>query len=349
MTIGYQFVGRAFNLLKTDFQFAPKWWTYVLPPMWFSAPYSYFLENNRQYVYIVLGLMGILIPLSLLILYYVKIAPYFEKSLQKLSATGAKKSAFIEGKGKLRRKFTNIICHRKMDNIFYRFTGSMISNERQLKLKLYPNLAYAAVFPFIFFLNMFSRSNSIEENLSNVKGSGNYLYMYFAIMLLSSLYATIYSSEKYKSSWIYKTLPLEDPSPIFKGSMKCFLAKFVLPVFLFLSFIIYLLYGTMIIPHLIVMFLSLIILTLVNFKAGDRKLPFSIDFFQQNKEQQTGNGCLMLIVNGLCCAIGAAIEYLVSTTHYGIYIYIAVLLTVMIIMWKVFLNIKWANIVEASE
>lgn len=349
MTIGYQFIGRVFDLFKTQIVFTPKWWTYILPPVWFAAPYSYLLEDKRQLVYGVLSLIGILVPLMLFFLYYIRISSYFEKNLQKLSTVGTKKSAFIEKNGVFRRKVLRILCPEKTENIFFRFTNNMISNERQLKLKLYPNLAYAAIFPFIFLFNVFTNSKSFTEAFTGISKSAFYLNIYFAVMLLSALYTTIYTSEKYKGAWIYRLLPLKDPSPIYKGSLKCFLLKYVFPVFFLTGLVFSLFYGVKIIPHLFVMFLNLIILTLVVVKISNKNLPFSMEFFQQNQEASKGVGCLVLIVNGIYCGISALIEYFVSRTNYGIYIYMAVLLTAVIVMWNTMLRIKWLDVLKSAE
>ena len=40
----------------------------------------------------------------------------------------------------------------------------------------------------------------------------------------------ISKSEDYKGAWIYKALLLESPVPVFRGAVKSYLIRFIIPV-----------------------------------------------------------------------------------------------------------------------
>jgi len=345
MIIGGQLLGRVFNLFKTEVVFTPKWWTYLIPPVWFAGSYSVLIEKNYQDVYIVLSILGIIIPVILFMLYYVKVSPYFEKNLQKLVTVNGKKVVFLEKRGRLQKKLANILCHDRLENIFFRFTGNMISNERQLKLKLYPNLAYGAIFPFIFVFAGFSMNKPFSEVISNVSNSPYYLGMYATAVLLSRSVMFIYVSEKYKGAWIYRVLPIESPSPIFKGAMKKFISKYVFPIYLFTGLIFLLIYGVKIIPHLIAIFINLVILIVATFKINNWSLPFSVESMQVQQK----SGCLAFIISAVYCIISGLLQFLLARTWFGLIVYIVIIAVVLIVLWNKSFDLQWSDVFGDDE
>lgn len=341
MTIGYQFLGRTFDIFDTSVVFNPQWWTYFIPSVWFAGPYGIFIENSSSYTYIILSVLSILIPVLLFILYYTWISPYFEKNLDKLSRIDQRKSGIIEKRGELKRRLAGLLCFNRTENIFYRFTRSMISNERQFKLKLFPNLAYAAIFPFIFVVTSFTGGRPFSEVYLQIIKFPYYLLIYLSVMLLSGLFMLVYSSDKYKGAWIYRALPIENPGTIYKGIMKAFLSRYVIPVFLFPCIIFSFFYGVGIIPHEAVMLVNLLILTLVIFMLNKKQLPFSMEFMQQ---QRQNSGCIIYIASFAYCGVSAVLQYFLRDMMYGLVIYISVLLVVFLILWNRAFKIKWKDI-----
>jgi hypothetical protein len=340
MTIGYQLIGRMFNVLPTHAAFIPKWWSYLIPPVWFAAPYSVIFEGTSGQDYVILSILSILVPVMLFWLYSRKMSPYFERKLQKLSSVDKQKAGFIEKRQYFKRKLTGILCRDRLENIFCRFTGNMVSNERQLKLKLYPKIAYSAIFPFIFLFSMFTGSRSFADFHQDIVKMPYYLGAYLTAVLLSSSPMLLYGSEKYKGSWIYKVLPIEDPSPIYKGFIKSFIIKFVLPVFVFTGGIFTLLYGPFMILQLIPIFINFIILTLVVFTVTGKSLPFGREIVAQ----QQSEGCLVVILEFVYCGLSALLQYFLAKTGFGIAIYIVLLAAALAIVWKRSFRISWDKI-----
>lgn len=340
MTIGYQFIGRVFNLFKKEMVFTPKWWTYLIPPVWFAAPYSVLIEGNYQNIYIMLSMLSIIIPIILFALYYMKVSPYFEKNLQKLATVNGKKALLYERKGELQRKLSNILCLDRVENIFFRFTHNMISNERQLKLKLYPSLAYAAVFPFIFMFSEYKSSKSLAEFYRNISNVPYYLGIYLTVAMLAGAFINIYSSEKYKGAWVYKVLPIESPSPVYKGAMKKFLSKYVFSIFFLTGLIFLLLYGFEFIPHFIAAFINLMILTVIVFRMNKKDLPFSVESMNANDN----SGCLAYFVSFGYCIFSGFLQFGLAKARYGLEVYIVIITGVLIVLWNKILNIKWSDV-----
>lgn len=340
LIIGYQFVGRMFDVFTYDVVFNPKWWTYLIPPAWFAAPFQIFLSKDYSNHYIYLSLLSVVIPIIALIIHVKIVIPYFEKNLSKLNNNSAKKSRFIELKSKIGRTMAKMLCFDRMENIFFRFTQNMVSNERKLKLRIYPNMAFASVMPLIIIFRNFDNGNSFSEVVAEIAKGKSYLAIYITVLLLSNLVLMLSTSENYKGAWIYKVLPIETPEPIFKGALKGFLMKYVIPVYLIPSLLFLFVYKFEILIDTVVMLLNLILLSIIIFRAVSKELPFCRNF---NYVQE--NTILPLIVSLGFCGISTAIHWGLKSIKYGMLGYSVVLLIIIVFLWRKSFNFRWKDIV----
>lgn len=342
MIIIFAFAGNSLEMLDLNPSFVSSWWVYLIPSAWFAAPYSILIDRSVRIAYIVLAIIAVLAPAIFFMAYYFLLKPYFkENSFLKFSLVNKKRERFIEGKAAFKMKASRIISLQQEENIFFRFTKKMLSGERQLKSRLYPGLVYAVAFPIIFLLASFLKSQSFFSVYWGLSNSPFYLSIYITLALLSNSYVLIYFSEKYKAAWLYRVLPLKDPSPIFKGSIKGFIVRNLLPVYLFIGFIFYLFYGSALVPHLIAMFINLIILVIINFDMRQKRLPFSL----KSLEPQANSGYHVIAVTFVYCGASALIEYFASRlVFYGMFIYILAVLSAMILLWRVSFKQSWSDL-----
>jgi len=128
-----------FNATNMNSEYIPKFWHALLPSMWFAAPFGIFIDGNKQSFLTVLFILAIVGPILLMTLYIKKVVPYFEKNLQKLNENGG-----IVSKGSENRKefIAALVCKEKIEKSMFKFTQNMIATERNLKLKVYPNLQW---------------------------------------------------------------------------------------------------------------------------------------------------------------------------------------------------------------
>lgn len=338
LLIGYQFVGRMFDVFSFDVVFTPKWWTYLIPPAWFAAPFEIFINGDYGSHYIYLGIISILIPTISLIIHVKMVIPYFEKNLVKLNNNSGKKGIFTDIKVKMRRQLARILCFDRMENIFFRFTQDMISNERKFKLRMYPSLAFAAVIPMIMVFRTVRGDMSFSEIISEISKGKSYLSIYFSVLLLGNLVTMISSSEKYKGGWIYKVLPIENPSPIYKGSLKGFLIKYVIPIYLIPSLVFLVIYKFKILIDIVLMLLNMILLCLLIFKKSSKDLPFCRDI---NYIQENNTGTFFLTAG--FCGVSLALQWGLKSIKFGLPIYCVVVLLITISLWKKSFNISWED------
>lgn len=345
MTIMYQLIGRIFDISNLNLSVTPHLWDFLLPSAWFSAPFLLFMEKDYSRHYVLLSCIGVIVPLITIILYVKVVAPRFEKKLQKLNSSGSLNKNRL-GKKSLQRAVSNLICAHPIEKAFFRFTLQMLNNERKLKLRLYPNLVFAVLFPFIFFLTLFTGEASFSDTFAQLSHGRYYLYLYFSVAFLASCVSMMSLSENYKGAWIYKALPVDHPAMIIKGAFKGFLYQYTLPVYLFISVLFIGIFGLKIIPDLVLIFLNLFFLMLAILKSSKKELPFSNDY---QYKQTTNNTVIMVFSFGLC-GVCALIHYLASVfIPFGVVINIGISLVIGIVLWHCSFKITWKEIMEVND
>lgn len=327
ITVGYQLVGRLFAFVDADIIFYPKWWQYFIVPIWFGGPFEVLLNGSKNIYYIVFSILAFIIPIFSIIA-YIHFMPAFERNLQKLNNNDTKGK---ENKGKFLRGISRIICATKEEMLFFHFASRMMKNEREFKLKVYPSLGFAFIFPFIFIINGL-RDNGLE----GIASSNMYFYIYFCTFFLPTAVVMMRYSSNYKGAWLYKVVPIGKLAPVFKGTLKAFLVNLLMPVYIFESVIFIWIFGFRILPDLIAVIINISIYIVICFKIIQKDLPFSKPF----NITQEGNSWSLIPVM-LLLGVLAGIHFLFKFMSFGIYIYILLALLASIILWKKGFDITW--------
>lgn len=339
MIIGYQLVGRMFNFIDINITVNPKWWSFILPPAWFAAPYEVIMNGNSENIYIYLSLLAVIMPIILLLIHIKLVMPHFESNLTKLNSS-ERGSSSAGKKQKIYKFFANIFCFRKIEKAFFRFSCNLMSNERKLKLRIYPNLAFAAIFPFLMLLDDVRRGVTIAEFLSMLNQGKAYFGIYLSIFMMSATIMIIETSENYKGAWIYKALPLESPGYIFKGAIKAYIFKFYIGVLTVVSLIFLFLYKFSIILDIVLIFINMMLITALVFKTSIKSLPFSEN---ANRIQKQGVGSVFLMM--FIVGVSAGLHFFMKFNTIAFTTLILVTLIVTLIIWKKVFKIKWDQIV----
>lgn len=327
ITVGYQLINRLFNVVNFNGEFHPKWWQFFILPVWFGGPFETLLHGDRQIYYLIFTGLAVLVPVIMLFI-YIKMMPAFERNLQKLSDQSVRAG---RAKGWLTDVLARWVSGSREEETFFRFATKMMSTERDFKLKVYPTLGFSIIFPFIFFFIY-----TPEGGMEGISSSKMYLFIYFCALLVPTVVMMLKYSGRYKGAWIYQTAPISHTAPIFKGTLKAFLARLLLPMFLIESLIFLAVFGMNIIPDLLCVLLVLPLYTLICFMVLRKALPFSEPFEATQQKEALLTLPLMLIL-----AVFAGIHYFSSTIAYGVYMYLALLLVLNVAGWRNVFHIKW--------
>ncbi len=336
MIVGYQLIGRMFNFIDLKVVANPKWWNFLLPPAWFAAPYEVLINGNYNSWYVYLSLAALIIPVLSLLIHTQIVMPNFENNLLKLNSSSEKGSSSAERKQRFHKKIAGLFCYNKTEKIFFRFSQNLLSNERKLKLKIYPSLAFAAVLPFLTMLNYIRRGTTFTEILSSLGQGKAYLGIYLSILMLSTTVAYIELSENYKGAWIYKVLPIESPEFIYKGAVKGYIFKYCVGILTFVSLIFLIISKFSIILDVVLMFINMMLITAIIFKSREKRLPFSED---ASKIEKQGAGSFFLIMLILGVTAGLHILMRMNSILFAAYIVVAFVAT--LFMWRRAFKINW--------
>lgn len=320
MSLGYQLIMRVFNFVDiNNMDFKPSIWKYFMPPIWFSAPFELILNKNQSKYILIYSILAVLVPILSIVL-YVKLIPSFERSLQKLNSADEK----TKDKNKFTILLSKILCKDKDERTFFRFATNMLRNERTFKLKVYPSLGMAIIFPFFMLISMNHRE------FLNLIDTKNYLWIYMSFMMIPVAIVSLGYSGDYKGAWVFETIPVRNKSSINRGILKAAILNLFLPVFLLIGIIFLILYKMQIIDQMIVAGINMFLFIIIFFRSMDEFLPFSKAF--EVSENPTGGAKIFFTM--FLMALFAMIHFIITLKPYGAYIYIPVGLIASRIAWK---------------
>lgn len=321
MAVSYQLVGRVFQIVNIEISYTFAWWHTLLPPFWFAAPFELILNKDFSFHIIVLSLLALVTPF-LAIAMYIRLMPTFERNLSKLqSDTNRRKKK----NRKLQLVFAKILCRTKEERTFYKFASLMLKEERELKLKIFPLLGFAVIFPFIFLFNTLS-TGSYEE----LKSGNSFMVIYFALIMIPSVVQMFEYSGNYKGQWIFYAAPIKNKSIVYSATLKASIMNYFIPILTMLSVIFLWIFSFKIILDLVVVLLATIALTLVSygiFKKG--KFPFT-----SSHEHTQTNAFFKVFGSMFIVGLMAALHAVVLIIPYGLPVYAFILLISIFIGWK---------------
>ncbi|WP_096273300.1 hypothetical protein [Paucisalibacillus globulus] len=324
VVVGYQIIIRLFDVVDLEYVYDFSWWHALIPPVWFGAPFEMLLNQTFSSEMIILSLFAVFGPILSIILYYV-LMPSFERNLQKLMEESSTKK---KKKRSLQDFFEKVVCFSREERLFYRFASIMISRERDFKLKVYPSLGMAFVFPLIFLFNNLS-FQSFEE-----LGQGrSFLTIYFANVMIGTVVYMVQFSAKYKGAWIFQTTPIQKQSIVYSATLKAFFMKLYLPLLLLLSILYIWIFSFRIVLDLMVVMTSALLNILIAYKIfNNGKYPFTEPI---ESAQQGGGATGKIIILMLFVAAFTIIHLIVSFIPFAIYIYLVLLITLTAVLWKI--------------
>jgi hypothetical protein len=306
--IAYQVLGRIFSIVDLELTIQMKWWSYLLAPTWYGGLFKVLVEGDLSRVNLQLSALAIVVPLLLVFIMILWVFPKYESYLMKLSVESGLK---VKRKGlffRIRAGVMTLFSRDHTENAFIRFSHANMSRDRKLKLMIYPNHALGMIFPFIIFFSSFAREGIIES-IQNLQGSFSYLILYLPLAFLTQNFDFIQFSSDAKSSSIYDSFPVDNKNIIYRGALKAYYLKFVLPFMAILTLIFAPLYGPSSWLGLVFINVSALIMMYIRGWITGMFLPFSKEIGGKFK-RDVGTSILMMLLVGLMAGLHALIFYL---------------------------------------
>jgi ABC-2 type transport system permease protein len=280
------------------------WWAYILPPVWIAALNQVLIHPSQANIYIsLLAIVGITLPMVGLWFVVKVLAPGFNRKLAVLatsddssSSSGVKKIY----KQDVRDKIANLITPNPIENAGFRITWKLAARTREFKMKAYPSFGMVPIM-FLYF-TLQGKHGTLQQKLYNAQHGSSYIFLiYISTIVLVSILSNISMSEKYKSSWIYYALPIDQPGKILSGMYKAIIILYFLPFCLILSAGMVAVWGPQIINDVILAFLICTVYGILIALFIVKGLPFSKPVMVK---QGGGKAISNLIILGLVGALG---------------------------------------------
>jgi len=344
MAVSYQFMGNLFIIVgRTTVVFKPVWWAVLIPSTWFSAPFC-LLTGQLVGTMIPYTVIGLAVTVLSVFLYFRVITPYFERNLQKLSDHRSEGNANGQKRKKIEHAISQFICRDKDENTFYRFTRNMISQERALKLRIYPSIGLGIVLPLIVFVRTMDWS-SAGEMLSEIPKHTYYLNMYMTIWMLAIVSVTLRFSDSYKGAWVFRTMPVS-LNAAYRGAFKGFFVKIMLPAFLAVSAVFLMLYGIRILMDVAIILLVLVLLSMAIYRICVSEPPFCIPP-QSAGDSSSSKTVVAILVGGAVSGLMAGLHYLIRSSMLFRGIEMVLLVIAIFLFWSTQFKLTWKAVEQS--
>lgn len=285
---------------------------WIMPSYWFACTWKLFYSFTPDTKMISAALLGFgVFALSAFsIIKY--LAPSFQRKLYLIS-TNATESTAITTKNKESRKFSmdsffaKWLTFNNTEHGAFLFTYKMMSRTRDFKFTVYPIIAQLAfppvisIFPFLY--KSINSGNPIafdDYRLPFV------ILIYTSSAIFYTAINTVPFSDRFRSAWIFFTLPVEKPGMMLTGVIKACFLKFFFPLILFITILSLIMIGPAILPNIVFGLCNTLLFCSIISLFTLKELPFSVS---RSHLERTGAGCFPILFMGGVMLIGALPHY----------------------------------------
>jgi hypothetical protein len=320
LSIGYQIAVRMIDFesikgMNYNFSFID----YFNPVLWFGAPFEIiFGGGESSYLYVFSALL-IVVP-SISFVFYLKMSKIMEQLLLKLESgeTERHKNHFLQ---ELAGK---ILCRNNVQNQSFHFANAVLRSDRSLKLKIYPALSTGILLPVLMIFNMGIRGEKFQAT------GIEYLYLYFAIVAISTVLRLVNYSSAWKGSYVYVSSGFGLMEEVYRGMLKTVLFRFMVPVEMFGAIIYIALFKELFLFDIAVVFIAGIATLPLIGKINSFEYPFSRPLEESNQKESIDKVFLTIFISGVFAGFHA-LSHLIQN---GTMIYAAALIVFIPLCWK---------------
>lgn len=201
----------------------------------------------------------------------------------------------------------------------------MLKEEREIKLKIFPTLGLATIFPFIFLLNNL-QTGTMEE----LRTGSSFMVIYFALIMIPTVVQMLEFSGNHKAQWVYYAAPIQNNSIVYSAALKASLINYFIPILILLSIIFLWIFSFRIFLDLLVVLLVAIILTLISHGMFNKdRFPFT-----NSHEHTQSNSFFRVFGSMFLVGVMAVIHAVILLIPYGLPVYAVLLVISIFIGWK---------------
>ena len=277
-------------------------WTFLLPPVWIASLNEVIFHASRANLTItVLAVVGLTFPVIGTWFVAKVLAPGFNRKLAIIgTADGNSIPTKKQYKTDFRDKLANLIAPNAIENAGFKITWKLAARTREFKMKVFPTFAYVPIYFIYFAFN--GKGYTLAEKYENIQHKPTYIFLiYMTTIVLSSILQNVSQSAKYKSAWVYYTLPIDQPGKILAGMYKAIIVIYFIPYCLIISIATLFIWGPSTINDIILAFTVSTVYGMLMALFMVKGLPFSKPIMAK-----AGGGKMIvsLVILGLIAALG---------------------------------------------
>lgn len=228
------------------------WWIGLFPPAWFAGMDDAVAGHGGAGTWLLAG-VALITTAAVVWFAFGKLAQNYEAGLQSLGEIVSRPRA------RSQRRWTEILSNAPPLKWFspisragFLLTAAYLFRDRDVKLRVFPGLAPMLIMPFIFLLQ--DRQTSADFGLAFTAG-------FLAVTPLVAIDLLQYS-QQWQASDIFRAAPMAGPAELCHGARWAVLCLLVLPAFIFVGFIMWIVQRD--VSHLLLFLPGLIVMPIVS-------------------------------------------------------------------------------------
>lgn len=227
--VGSQILPRvSTNMLLTS-DVTPRFiWYYILVvPMWFAG-LPLLAMGKVTLLSVLMSVMAVLVTVVLTGV-YAKNAGNFEQYLEKLNNSNGTRHK----QGWYFRLTQKLFARSQAERTYFDFGWSIIREEREFKLRVYPQLAYGMIIPIILLFSFVSIGDAMGNSMELIRKFAPYMLLGLFMGIPFGLWSLNFSAQPLAMR-LFQRVPLQQHGLLLRGIINAMFARICLPLMLFL-------------------------------------------------------------------------------------------------------------------
>ena len=314
------------------------WYTFLVPPAFFSGFIDGVTVRQNGLQDFIFIAEALLLPFVAIFLTGKYLTPVFNRKLMDLEQ-GDRMSKVKTEKSHLSlwyRLMSMLFAYGKEEKAAFKLMWKMTGRERLFKQSVLPGFGYIVIMIVVPFFNK-------PGSLSNIAKSDNYLFILYTFMFIAAtLPAALLLGANKQAPWVFKSLPMQTPAVIFRGSIKAAFSKFFLPFYLLVASGVCIVWGIRVLPDAFIALLVIYLLSLLMYYFQNPLFPFASE---KSAVQGGSAGIKVFALMAVAVALGFLHKFLLHWFDYsnllliplylGLILYVDRVMVYSKISWKV--------------
>lgn len=340
---GYRLVAQLVNIeaLVSEMDTKVQWWHFLVPPIWMGNSMNTIIRHEFDSTKFLFLFLTLTTPFIVVFLVNNAFSGVFNQKIAGMDiAKRQEKTPNKVAKRGLAETFSNLFTGTPMERGAFEFVWKITSRDRKFKLRIYPSLAYLLIYP-IFMIGTGRSNESFVQKIEHLRESTGMgiVVIYLCGTVLLAIRSQISQSEDFKAAWLYELAPINRPGEILSGSLRAIMVKFLLPITIFLSLLLSIIWGVNLLDDLLFGMLTIINLDLLLSIGMSNELPFSSEI-----KKNGGGSFLRNLAYVFLAGVIAIIHYFMMQVPYVIGVFMLIQLALALFLFKKYREVGWEKV-----